>query len=464
VHLSLAWSLDEPTRVGEVIPIVGPTSIGRGGPLADDPAPRGVPYRLRPGETSACPPLANARISRLHLMVAPVGDEGLRVRAVGRAPVRVNGVRVSDGVARVGDVLEIHNAAIFFVALRRREMPPLSMPFPDEFPWSAPDPFGFVGESEAAWQMRDALAFAASTDRHVLIHGESGVGKELLARSIHGLSSRRHRAFVSRNAATMPESLVDAELFGNAKSYPNPGMPERAGLIGEAHESTLFLDEIGELPESHQVHLLRVLDEDGEYQRLGDPQTRRSSFRLIGATNRPLEDLKHDFLARFVHRIEAPGLEQRREDIPLLIDAILRRSAERNPAVADRFFERRDGQRAEPCLAPDFVTRALRHPFTHHMRELERLLWLAMSTADGDFIGVTQAVAQDFRDASDSRAPAEIDRATLVDALAQAAGSPTKAARALGLKNRYVILRLMKKHGIQAIHESTGGADEEEDE
>ncbi len=448
MHLALAWSLDEPTRIGEVVPIEGPTAIGRGGPLHDDPAPRARPWRLRPDGAAECPPWANARIPRLHLLVEPA-DGGVRVRVVGRAPTRINGVPTTEGLARVGDVVEIHNAALFLVVERNREMATLSSPFPTEFPFGAPDPFGFVGESEAAWRIRDLAAFAASTDRHVLIHGVSGAGKELVARTIHGLSERRQRPLVSRNAATMPQTLLDAELFGNAKNYPNPGMAERAGLIGEADGTTLFLDEIGELPETAQAHLLRVLDADGEYQRLGDSRVRRSSFRLIAATNRPLSELKHDFLARFVHRIEVPGLDERREDIALLIDAILRRSAAENAAVAQRFFERRDGKLAEPCLAPDLVAKVLRQQFTHHARELDRLLWLAMSTAEGDYIGMTDAVANDLRpEPSAAVASAEIDREALVAALERAGGSPTKAARELGLKNRYVVVRLMKKHGI----------------
>jgi transcriptional regulator with GAF, ATPase, and Fis domain len=98
----------------------------------------------------------------------------------------------------------------------------------------------------------------------VLLLGESGAGKELAARAIHGLGDRRARPLVARNAATMPETLIGAELFGNVKNFPNPGMPERPGLIGEADRSTLFLDEIGDLPEACQVHLLRVLDDGGE--------------------------------------------------------------------------------------------------------------------------------------------------------------------------------------------------------
>src|SRR5690348_15490748 len=127
---------------------------------------------------------------------------------------------------------------------------------------------------------------------HVLLTGASGTGKELAARAIHALSKRSGQRLVARNAATLPESLIDAELFGNAKNYPNPGMAERAGLVGQADGSTLFLDEIAELPSSSQAHLLRVLD-DGEYHRLGDGLARRSDFRLVAATNRDVSSLKH---------------------------------------------------------------------------------------------------------------------------------------------------------------------------
>lgn len=453
------WSLDEPQRLGEAFPVHGPVSIGRGGPLDDDPAPRVSPHRMRPGRTVARPPIANARISRRQLLVEPAGDDGIRVRSVGRAAVRIAGRVSAEGVARVGDLVEIHNAAVLLVTSRPSELPSPSWGASHGFPFGAPDPFGIVGESEVAWRLRDDLAFAASTDKHALILGESGAGKELAARAIHGLSSRAAQAFVARNAATMPETLIDAELFGNVKNYPNPGMPERPGLIGEADGSTLFLDEIGDLPELRQVHLLRVLDADGEYQRLGESRPRRSSFRLVAATNRPLEALKHDFLARFIHRISLPGLGERRDDIPLVLGEILRRTAHKNPQVAARFFERRGGEIAEPRLQPDLVARLVRHPFTHHVRELERLVWLALGTASADYIGLTPAVEAELRDTAEPSAePSEVDRDTLARALADHGGSPTRAAKALGLKNRFVLLRLLKKHGLSV------GADEEASE
>ena len=448
-QLVLAWSLDEPSRIGESFPVERATALGRGTPLSDDPAPRGHFVRSRPGQATPCAPIANARISRIHLVLEPDGDD-IRIRSLGRAPMRINGSVVTEGVARAGDVVELHNAAVLYVCRRPLQLAPMSGEI-TPFAYGEADPFGLVGESEAAWALRSAYAFAASTDRHVLLLGESGVGKELGARSIHGLSARRSLAFIARNASTMPETLLDAELFGNAKNYPNAGMPERPGLIGEADGSTLFLDEIGDLPEKSQVHLLRVLDSEGEYQRLGESKPRRSALKLVAATNRAPESLKHDFLARFVHRIEIPGLTQRREDIPLVAAHILRGIAAKNAVIASRFFERRADAIAEARIQPELIARLLRHPFTHHVRELERILWLAIGTATADFIGITPEVEGELRDSAESAAEtSEVDRDTLARALADNDRSPTKTAKALGLKNRYVLIRLLKKHGLSA--------------
>ncbi|HEY5951456.1 MAG TPA: sigma 54-interacting transcriptional regulator [Kofleriaceae bacterium] len=453
-HLVLAWSLDEPDRLGEVLPIERATSIGRGGPLADDPAPRTTLHRMRPGTTIAGAPIASARIGRRQLIIEPRGEDAVHVRSVGPARVRVGGKVVTDATARAGEVVEIHNAAVFLVTSRPQPLPELTASMPADFAYGGPDRFGMIGESEIAWKLRESIAFAASTSKHVLVLGDSGVGKELAARAIHGLSERRDRTFIARNAATIPEALLDAELFGNVKNYPNPGMADRAGLIGEADESTLFLDEIGDLPEKCQVHLLRVLDAGGEYHRLGESHARRSSFRLVAATNRSLDMLKHDFLARFTHRIVLPGLAERRDDVPLMLADILRRTALANPAIAARFFERRKGEIAEPRLAPDLVVRLLRHPFTHHVRELERLVWLALGTADADYIGLTPDVERELEQSAESEVDAtELDRDTLARALADHGRSPTRAAKALGLKNRYVLLRLLKKHGLSVIAE-----------
>src|SRR5262249_46639101 len=155
-------------------------------------------------------------------------------------------------------------------------------------------------------------------------------------------------------------------------------------------------------------------------------------------TNRALDSLKHDFLARFTHRVEIPGLTDRRDDVPLMLAELLRRTAHENPVIAQRFFERRRGEIAEPRLSPDLVGPPLRHPLTHHLRELDRLIWLALGTAEADYIGLTPAVEAELKDSAESAVEiAELDRETLARTLADHGRSPTRAAKALGLKNRY---------------------------
>ena len=190
-----------------------------------------------------------------------------------------------------------------------------------------------MGETPAGWALRDRIAFAAHADGHVLVHGESGTGKELCAAAIHGLSARFERSLVACNAVTFPTGLVDVELFGNAKNYPNPGTAERDGLIGEADGTTLFVDEIGELPATLQAHLLRVLDRKGEYQRLGEARVRCADLRVVAATNRAVTELKHDFAARFTLKVEVPPLSARAADVPLLVRHLLARVAAGNDEV-----------------------------------------------------------------------------------------------------------------------------------
>ena len=313
---------------------------------------------------------------------------------------------------------------------------------PTDFAFGAADEHGIVGESPAAWRLRSELRFAAATAHHVLLRGPSGVGKELAARAIHALSPRRGRPLVSRNAATFPEGLVDAELFGTARNYPNAGMPERAGLLGEADGTTLFLDEIGELPPALQAHLLRAMDAGGEHQRLGESRVRKADLRLVAATNRPLDALKHDFAARFTTRIEIPGLEARREDIPLLLRAAVARAAAQNPTLRARFWAPSGHAR----IHPDLVDALVRNAYTHHSRELERLLWRAMETSPSDFIALTPEVSSEL---TLTRRTAPVpDRAAVEAALAAAGGRAAVAAEALGLSSRFGMYRLMRKYGL----------------
>jgi transcriptional regulator with AAA-type ATPase domain len=229
-----------------------------------------------------------------------------------------------------------------FVTERPFEMPPLRHARID-MPFGERDADDVLGESPAAWALRDALAYASAAVGHVLVMGESGTGKELAAQAIHARSSRQSKPFVSHNSATFPAGLIDAELFGSARNYPNAGMPERAGLVGDADGGVLFLDEIGELPPELHARLLRVLDDGGEYKRVGESTARRSDFRLVTATNRDPAVLKHDLHSRLRVRITIPSLRERREDVPLLARAIVLEAAALSPETAGRFVHSVEG-------------------------------------------------------------------------------------------------------------------------
>jgi two-component system nitrogen regulation response regulator GlnG/two-component system response regulator HydG len=295
--------------------------------------------------------------------------------------------------------------------------------------------------------LRSEIAFAAPRAGHVLILGDTGTGKELVARALHAASGRTG-ALVSRNAATLPESLVDAELFGNPKAYPNPGMPEREGLVGAAHGGSLFLDEFADLPSGAQAHILRVLD-SGEYQRLGESMTRHSEFRLIAATNRPESALRPDLLARFDFRVRVPDLASRRDDIPLIFRHLFALVTQEDDALGARFAT----ENRLPRLGTGFIRRLAQHPFSANVRELRRLLWRALAESPSDVL--------EWPDTSRRIGPADdgdaLPAREVQRALDANNGSLEKTWRALGLSNRYVLRRLIAKHGLSVTRRA--GAD-----
>jgi two-component system nitrogen regulation response regulator GlnG/two-component system response regulator HydG len=475
VALVIAWCRDTPERVGEVSFFEpGAQILGRGGTPVEETAPARVHFsRQRPDEMVRGRSLHSQRISREQLRIEPDAEfRGLHVESIGRCPLLVNGRTVTSAEVGAGDTLQLQNELVLLVVERPRGLlSTTTLKYP-EFPFGEVDPFGIVGESPAVWRLREAIRFAASVDEHALVQGETGTGKELAVRAVHALSPRGGRALVARNAATVPEGIVDAELFGNLKNYPNPGVPERVGLVGEADGSTLFLDEIGELPQHLQAHLLRVLDRGGEYQRLGDSKTRRADLRLIAATNRPAAALKHDLMARLTLRLAVPPLAARREDIPLVTVHLLREIAAQNGELEKRFFETPRAGRAAPRLDPNLVEGLVRHAYTTHTRELRSLLWSALTESTGDRLEVTGSVASAF--GHSHRPPARLSpmptiaieapggsgteppralyetatREQIEAALAKHHGNVASAAEELGFKNRYVLYRLMKKLAI----------------
>lgn len=446
--LCVAWSLDEPARVGEVTLVTEDDDgwqLGRGQQQGDD-ARRLRFVRQRPGTMEHTPPLAAGAISRHQLTVRAMGDV-LAVDNVGRCPMIINGQPAQSGELRVGDTVFLTNQ-LLLLCVRVPSVMPMPRGWSQEaHPFGTPDAQDVVGESSVSWSMRGDMAFAAMSDSHVLIAGDSGTGKELAARAIHRLSTRGNRPFLSRSAATFPAGLVDAELFGNVKNFPNPGMVERRGLIAEADGSTLFLDEIGEMPSELQAHLLRVLDA-GEYQRLGETATRRSDFRLVAATNRDPAELKHDLAARLTMRLTMPPLRARRQDLPLLVNHLLRTMHGQTPDLVERFFEADQTPRIDPLL----VDHLLRRSYPLNVRDLKRLLWDAIKQSEGDFIEMHAGLTPGAQ-ASESLPPsddsAEPDAAQVETALQEHAGNITKAASALGLPNRYALYRLIKRYELE---------------
>ena len=394
--LVIIWSAREPRRVGEValFPPEQPQWIlGRGMASAEVPGteqggepvsffrqrPPGALDRDEPTLASSC--LQGEGISRRQLEIHPRHD-GLVVINIGRCPLLVNQVPAQDALVRPGDTIFLRNQLLLYCTRRPLIMPALRAYAKERArSFGKPDLDGMVGESPAMWKLRESLATFAATNFHVLITGESGSGKELAAQAIHRMSSRAAHRLIADNIATIPSSLAAALLFGNRRNFPNPGMEERAGLIGAAHQSTLFLDEIGDMPEEVQPMFLRVTERGGEYFRLGEEQRQlRSDFRLIGATNRP-QRLRHELKRRFQREVHVTGLNDRREDIPLLVDCILKLQAQRDDTGIARFM--RDGQ---PQIHPLLIEQLIRHFYTTNVSEVSFLLGQAMAESPQDVI------------------------------------------------------------------------------
>jgi two-component system nitrogen regulation response regulator GlnG/two-component system response regulator HydG len=437
--LILAWSMAEPHRAGEVVPLEGKvTVVGRGRPDLGAGETQARLFRQRPGASEPQEPLAGRALSRRQMVVRRTGDR-VSIHQEGRGDLRVNGRAVDEAEVVEGDTICLADQVLFLVAFRdvawlarRAERV--------RFSFGKPDSFGMVGESPAAWRLRQALATFAALPGHALLLGASGTGKELASRAIHSLSPRATGPFVSRNAATLPEGILDAELFGNVKNYPNPGMPERRGIFGEADGGTLFLDEIGELSHALSSHLLRVLD-GGEVQRLGEAAPRRLDVRVVAATNRGRDALKHDVSHRFHHEIQLPDLASRREDIPMLVEHGF---AQATSELRARFV----GDAGALRISPRFIDALLRQPLPGNVRELMSLVWLSSATSNGDFLDLTDDVRAKLRPVP-LAVKGEPTKEAVEGALQANGGNVTRAAAALGLANRNALYRLMEKLALR---------------
>jgi DNA-binding NtrC family response regulator len=452
--LTVLWSAAEPERIGETAfldDLRQARVLGRGEATLEDPGERVKFVRQRPGRLIPTAALKGEGLSRRQCLVQ-AREDGVSIQNCGRAAMLVDGVASSEAQVKEGQLVAIRDQLVLYCS-RQAPLARLRHFDTQQSPdFGLADAHGIVGEHRAIWELREQLAFAAQSDQHVLILGESGSGKELAARALHRLSRRCKNALVARNAATFPATLIDAELFGNAANYPNAGMPARNGIIGQVDGSTLFLDELAELPSEMQAHLLRVLDRGGEYQRLGDAQVRHSDFRLVAATNRDPTDLRIDILGRLTLQVQLPALVDRLVDIPLLVRHLLLRASEAAPQLRERFFvDSADGP--QPRIDPDLIERLVRYQFTYNIRELDSLLWKAIADSPRNFVMLTRGLREELESRGSTTVTAlssgkEPSAQEIIEGLNRNAHHIARTAEALGLSSRYALYRLMRKHGI----------------
>lgn len=332
---------------------------------------------------------------------------------------------------------------------------------PSPTPAAVMDASGMVGRSAAMVALYKEIARVAPTRSTVLIVGESGVGKELVARAIHRHSAHADGPFVPVNCGALPEHLLEAELFGHMRGAFTGAVADRKGLWEEADRGTLFLDEIGELPPAMQVKLLRALQE-GEVRRIGAAHARRVDVRVVAATNRNLEAdvaagrFREDLYYRLSTVVlQVPPLRRRREDVPLLADAFLQKAVQ-SLGRSVRF-------------APETLAALAAYDFPGNVRELQAAVEYGALHARGGVIHpedlplkLQAAEAQTAAAPPPSRPPSdfadlptldELERRYLAYVLEAVKGNRTRAAEILGIDRR-TLYRMVERFGLKLTDEA----------
>ena len=311
---------------------------------------------------------------------------------------------------------------------------------------------GIVGESEALRSVLALIEVVAPTDSTVLIYGETGTGKELIARAVHNLSQRKSRTFVKFNCAAFPTGLLESELFGHERGAFTGAIAQRLGRFELAHGGTIFLDEIGEIPLELQPKLLRVLQER-EFERLGSTRTIQTNARLIAATNRDLKSMveENEFRSDLYYRlnvfpIRVPTLRERTEDIPLLVWHFVHEFSCRH-------------RRAIESIPSQTMKALVRYDWPGNIRELQNVIERAVIRSKGSVLTVEVAElnidnnakrSQNNQESLDNMLH-EAERTQILRALELANGviaGPHGAAARLRI-NRSTLVSRMNKLGIR---------------
>ncbi|QQR43167.1 sigma-54-dependent Fis family transcriptional regulator [Myxococcus xanthus] len=307
------------------------------------------------------------------------------------------------------------------------------------------DPAGMVARSEAMQRIINLARRVAKVDSTVLVTGESGVGKERIARLIHDESGRAHTAFVAVNCAAVTESLLESELFGHARGAFTGATHDRAGLFEAAHGGTLFLDEVGEVPPSMQAKLLRVLQER-EVRRVGENASRKVDVRLVAATNRDLAEevrqgrFRQDLYYRLrVIELKIPPLRERRDDVLPLARLLLAEAAERL------------GRRVSG-LSPDAADQLLRYAWPGNVRELSNAVERAVALCEGTRVE-REDLPEEVRAAPPSLVPTgnpqrleDMEKHYILAVLAQNGGNRARTAEQLDI-GVATLYRKLKQYG-----------------
>ena len=298
-----------------------------------------------------------------------------------------------------------------------------------------------IGQSAALEVVLQEVECVAPTDSTVLIQGETGTGKELIARAIHNISARCGRPFVKLNCAAIPLDLLESELFGHEKGAFTGAIAQKIGRFEVADKGTLLLDEVGDIPPTLQPKLLRVLQEQ-EFERLGSTRTHQVDVRLVAATNRDLADMveRREFRSDLYYRlnvfpISVPPLRARREDIPALVMHFV------------DMFSRRMGKHIE-CVHPETMSALSSYHWPGNIRELQNLIERAVILSKNGTLANPLLPTKTLGVASESATTlSEYERSLILHTLETAGwviGGPKGAAAKLGLPRTSLIAKMQK--------------------